>query len=297
MLTIGCLWKGLFILAFLQLPDDLLRKVEVLPQPWFSLASEDAEQTLLLKELVQLPSDQLKEMLERGTARERGAAVFAMAERGDLEALLAASSSLDDLEETVPVAVFPALGGYQRKPQTVGELLARAYDYWFGMGAPTSLEQFRASQLASIGNAEQLAYPWVVRLRRARMLRLEGEKCKEFTIGLTQLGEREIRDVKARIEKLPESLRWVVVTMAYLEGKQIEHREENRYYTEQEARRLLASLSLEQRQLILDHNVDLTFDARTRDAADGQEASRLVEEAIRLIKEPSLQTQSGRPKR
>lgn len=179
----------------------------------WSLIHPDERPALL--SVVSMPAAERDQLIQSGDARLRGIGLFIAEQQGDLACLLAASHLLTDEAQTVSYAQPVAdVGGYAQAQQTVGEYLSQIYLDWFGAEVDRSPKRFER-YFGGVTDPDQLAYPWVVRLRRARADAARQAQLKES------------------ISKLPEDVRWAVVTLGHV----------NSVYTEAEAQSLLAALS------------------------------------------------------
>ncbi len=175
----------------------------------------DPQKRQALSEIVGMPAADRDRLIQQGDARERGIGIFIAEQQGDVELLLSLAHMLADREPTVPYALATALpGDYANEDQTVAEYLSSVYLEWFGVDVDQSAKRFD-ELLGAVTDPSRLVRPWIVRLRRAR-------------------GDAQATaQIRQRIRKLPEEVRWAVVTLGYC----------NSLYTEPEARALLAELS------------------------------------------------------
>lgn len=193
---------------------DAISQVSVVPRhnQW-SLV--DPQQRQALSKTVGMPAADRDQLIRRGDARERGIGIFIAEQQGDIELLLSLAHLLADGEPTVPYALATALPGeYAHEAQTVAEYLSSVYLEWFGVDVDQSAKRFD-KLLGAVTDPSRLVRPWIVRLRRAR-----GDS-------------QATTPIKQGIRKLPEEVRWAIVTLGYC----------NSLYTEPQARALLSELS------------------------------------------------------
>ncbi len=179
----------------------------------WSLIHPDERPALLA--VIKMSAADRDQLIQSGDARQRGIGLFIAEQQGDVAGLLSVSHLLADEEQTVSYAQAVAdVGGYAQAQQTVGGYLSQIYLDWFGVEVDRSQKRFER-YFGGVTDPDHLAYPWVVRLRRAR-----ADAARQAQI-------------KESIGKLPEDVRWAVVTLGHVNG----------LYTEAEAQSLLAALS------------------------------------------------------
>lgn len=236
--------------------DELVSKISVLPRynQWSLI---EPELRPALKQVVRISREQRERLVHSGSPAERGVGIFVAEQRGDVAALLSYVRLLTDEASTLPYAQpTAAVGQYARRDQTVGEYLTAAYLEWFGVDVDSSPARFRRV-LGDVTDPERFVQPWLVRLWRARGNAGETAKLKE------------------QINALPEDVRWAVITLGYKRS----------VYTLEEARGLLADLSREIRQAILNRAELLPGEPLFR-VNDGAYRRVVLEECGRLLGTP-----------
>lgn len=169
----------------------------------------------VLKEVIKLKKAARDQLVNEGDAQQRGIGLFIADQQGDIAALLAWEELLDDKELTVSYALPLAQPEeYAAGEQTVSEYLNSIYHDWIGVDVDGSRKRF-AKLIGEIDKPELLIHPWIVKLKRAR-------------------GDAKVtKSLKNEIEKLPEEVRWAVITIGWCDS----------LYIKDEAQKLLAGTS------------------------------------------------------
>ncbi len=202
-------------------PTQAIAEVTVLPRhhQWSLVDPVDRPP---LEQVARLTAEQRDRLVRDGSARERGIAIFAADQQGDIAWLLRQSALLSDNERTVPYARPVAhVGGFAQADQTVSAYLRTMYLEWFGVDVDQSPERFE-TLLGAVTDSRHLVRPWIVRLRRAR--------------DNTEAGTA----IREEIRTLPEPVRGVVITLAWSDS----------LYPAEQARTDLSALSAGTRETI-----------------------------------------------
>lgn len=187
-----------------------------------------------------LPPESIQQLLVSESGAEVGLGIFVLNYCGDTEALWSLRHLLEDTRPTLPQAVgvshdFPGRSpSFTGAPQTVGGYLRGLYHWWFGvLYAPNAAELEAA--LPDAQSRAALVQPWIVRLRRASYVE-EDVRWKGIPHPVGGCSQ-SLAEVKQSVRALPPEYRWVVVSLAIQESKDL--------YSDQEAAQLLAEAAVE----------------------------------------------------
>lgn len=158
---------------------------------------------------------QLDQMLDQGTAEERGLALFVLDQRGDIERLMELCELLDDARMTIPSTDVNGVNNtYSCKRQSIAGQVSNIYHTWFGV-VPHDIAEFEA--LIGDADPDTFVTVWVWRLYRATTDPVYVQHMPRYISGL-DIPESAVIDrnsVLEAVKHLPADLRWVVACVAY----------------------------------------------------------------------------------
>ncbi|MCA9292311.1 MAG: hypothetical protein KDA20_00695 [Phycisphaerales bacterium] len=169
----------------------------------------------ILAEACTIEDDQLNQMLENGTAEERGLALFVLDQRGDIARLLELHALLDDARMSIPSSdVNGVHNTYAFKRQSIAGQLSNIYHAWFGV-VPHDVAEFEA--LIGEADPDTFVTVWVWRLYRARTDSVYALHMPQYisSLDIPESAAIDSESVLEEVKQLPADLRWVVACAAY----------------------------------------------------------------------------------